>query len=172
MQASFDPVPLEAGAGRRHALVRSAFLLLCLSTARAADVAVSGGPVILTVGAAQLQAGPGTDFQSPVAIDVLVAVLDITNTGGGAWSLMVARDVNEAQWPSGVTISLRRSGGSTESGIDGGLSYHTLTGDEQPFFSGAGDYSNVVILLRLQGITTQTPPAIHSLSIRYVIEAP
>jgi hypothetical protein len=138
----------------------------------AADVTVLGGPWSMAVGASHLEAGAGTDFHSPVATDVLVAVLTIENTGGASWNLRIAREGNEMQWPSGVSVSLKRGGGSAEAGISDGLSYRALTSDAQPFFSGTGDYLSVEILLRLDGVTTQTPPGLYSLMIRYAIEVP
>jgi len=66
---------------------------------------------------------------------------------------------------------VKRSGGLGESGIAEGTSYRTLTGDLQAFFSGAGDYESVQILLRLDGITVHTAPGSYSVAIRYAIEA-
>jgi len=171
--------PLEDGARRRAACVRArrawrrvSILLLCISVARAADVSVLGAPWSLSVGSASLQAGAGTDFLSPVASEVFIAVLAISNTGGANWNLRIAREGNEAQWPPGVSVSLRRSGGSAEAGIIDGLAYRTLTSDLQPFFSGTGDYASVEILLRLDGVTVQTPPGFYSLAIRYAVDVP
>jgi len=155
-----------------RAFRRGVILLACTSAAQAADVSVLGGPWSLSIGAAHLEAGPGTDIVSPVASDVFIAVLAISNTGGANWSLRIAREGNESQWPPGVTVSLRRSGGSAESGLSDGLSYRTLTSDLQPFFSGTGDYASVEILLRLDGVTVQTPPGFYSLAIRYAVDVP
>src|SRR5205085_1383469 len=146
--------------------------LFCVSVARAADVSVLGAPWSISIGPAQLQAGAGTHFLSPLASDVFVAVLAISNTGGAHWSLRIAREGNEAQWPAGVSVSLRRSGGSAEAGISDGLAYRTLTSDLQTFFSGTGDYASVEILLRLDGVNVQTPPGFYSLAIRYAVDAP
>jgi hypothetical protein len=143
-----------------------------MSAARGADVTVLGGPWFMSIGAAHLEAGAGTDFLSPISSDVLVAVLAISNTGGANWNLRIAREGNEAQWPAGVQVSLRRSGGSAEAGITDGLTFRVLTSDLQPFFSGSGDYASVEILLRLDGVTTHTPPGFYSLAIRYAVEVP
>lgn len=162
--------PLEGGAGSRAPCI--AILLTCISCAQAADVSVLGGPWSMSVGPAQLEAGAGTDFHSPVASEVLLAVLSISNTGGASWNLRIAREGNEAQWPSGVSVALKRSGGSAEAGISDGLSYRPVTSDPQFFFSGTGDYASVEILLRLDGVTVATPPGFFSLTIRYSIEVP
>jgi len=179
VSASLALAPREDGArGRgapalaRRAFRRSVMLLFCVSVARAADVSVLGGPWFMSIGTAHLEAGAGTDFLSPVASDVFIAVLAISNTGGANWSLRIAREGNEAQWPAGVSVSLRRGGGSAEAGISDGLTYRTLTSDLQPFFSGTGDYASVEILVRLDGVTVQTPPGFFSLAIRYAVEVP
>lgn len=170
MIRSFALAPLPAGAGGRAQ--RLAILLFCISCAHAADVTVLGGPWSTSVGAAQLPAGAGTDFNSPIAADLLIAVLAISNTGGANWNLKIAREGNEAQWLSGVSVALKRSGGSAEAGIIDGLAYRQLTSDPQPFFRGTGDYASVEIFLRLDGVTVATPPGFSSLTIRYSIEVP
>lgn len=170
--------PLEAGAGLRLRNVRrvriaihSAILLLHLAPSHAADVQVLGGPWSGLLGAAELEAGAGTNFRSPVVSDVLLAVLEISHTGGANWNLKIAL-VDPGQWPAGVHVLLRRSGGSGEAGLSDGLAWRTLTGDLQSFFSGAGDYPGVEILLRVDGVSVLTPPGGYALNIRYVLEAP
>jgi hypothetical protein len=145
---------------------------LLLPAAHAADVAVLGGPWAPAVGAAQLQGGAGGDFASPAIAEVLIAVLSISNTGGAGWSLRVAGETNEALWPAGVSISVKRGGGSGEAGISDGLAYHALTPDLQTFFTGTGDYASIEIFARLDGVSVQTPPGVHSLAIRYTLEVP
>ena len=115
-----------------------------------------------TVRATDLAAAAGSDFRSPIETDVLLATLEISNTGGGAWSVKVAREGSETDWPLGVTVYLKRA--------DAG-SYQALTPDLKTFFSGTGDYSNIEILLKLDGVTVQTAPRLYSLTIRYAIEA-
>jgi hypothetical protein len=153
-------------------LWHAAILLVGISPVRAADLTVLGGPASLAVGVAQLEAGAGSDFRSPVATEVLVAVLTISNTGGASWNLSIAREGNELLWPAGMRVFLKRSGGSAEAGISDGLSYRALTTNLVPFFSGTGDYASVEILLMLDGVTIDTPPGLHSLTIRYAIEVP
>ena len=144
---------------------------MLLASSHAADVQVLGGPSVSVLGAAHLEAGAGTDFRSPVVSDVLLAVLEISNTGGASWSLKIALD-GPAQWPAGVGIFLKRSGGSGEAGLSDGLGWRALTGDLQPFFSGAGDYPGVEILLRVDGVSVHTPPGGYALTLRYVLEVP
>jgi hypothetical protein len=155
----------------RHCLGRGAGLLLLASAvAPAADLSVLGGPWSASLDASWLEAGAGSEFASPAVSDVLVAVLSISNTGGANWSVSIAREGNEALWPPGVTVALKRGGGSAEAGISDGLTYQVLASDPQPFFSGTGDYPSVEILLRLDGVSTQTSPGPYSLVIRYAID--
>lgn len=142
-----------------------------LAPSLAADVQVLGGPWMYLAGAAQLESGAGSDFRSPLVSDVLFAVLEISNTGGASWSLEIASNAS-AQWPAGVNILLRRSGGSGEAGLSDGLGWRALTPELQPFFSGAGDYAGVEILLRVDGVNLQIPPGAYSLNIRYVLATP
>ena len=151
---------------------RCAILLLPLSAAHAADVAVFGGPWSPVVGAAQIQGGAGGDFATPAVADVLIAVLSISNTGGAGWTLRVAREGNQAQWPASFSLSLKRGGGGGESGISDGLAYRSLTTDLQPFFTGTGDYAAVEIFARLEGVTVSIPPSLYSLTIRYALDVP
>jgi len=162
-------LPLLAGAGRRIACCCA--ILLPAIQVRAADVSVLGVPWSLMVGVAHLQAGAGTEFESPIVSDVHLAFLSITNTGGASWNLRIARQ-DTMQWPDGVSISLRRSGGSGEAGLASGTSYLALTNAPQEFFSGTGDYESVEILVRLDGVTTATAPGLHSLTIHYSVEVP
>lgn len=179
MSTSLALAPWEGGARwlaavvpARRALLRGAILFFCMSTVHGADVTVLSGPWFMSIGSTHLEAGAGSEFLSPVSSDTFIAVLAISNTGGANWNLSIAREGNEAQWPAGVSISLRRSGGSAEAGIIDGLTFRALTSDLQPFFSGSGDYANVEILVRLDGVTTHTPPGFYSLAIRYAVEVP
>jgi hypothetical protein len=151
---------------------RCAILLLLLPAAHAADVAVLGGPWSPLVGAGHIQGGAGGDFASPVFDDVLIAVLSISNTGGAGWTLYVAREGNEALWPTSLSLSLKRGGGGGEAGISDGLTYRALTPGPQPFFAGAGDYAAVEIFARLEGVSVSLPPQYPSLRIRYALVVP
>jgi hypothetical protein len=163
-----EPRLTPAGAGRRIAN-GCAILLLAICPARAADVSVLGVPWTISVGAAHLQAGAGSEFESPIVSDVHVAFLSITNTGGASWNLRISRTVVGDPLPAGVVVSLKRGGGSAEAGISDGLTYQPLTDQTEAFFSGTGDYESVEILVRLDGITTQTIPDLYSLTIRYSV---
>ncbi|MEJ0036551.1 MAG: hypothetical protein WDO68_10760 [Gammaproteobacteria bacterium] len=149
-----------------------AFVVLAggLQAAVAADVTLSGGPWLRNVSRVDLDHGAGSDFRSPLDVDVLIATLSVSNTLGSNWSLRIACETNEAGWPPGLTIAVRRSGGWDESGLSDGTSYRALTPDLQTLFSGAGDYSTIQILMRVDGLSARMSPGSYELSIRYVIE--
>lgn len=148
-------------------------LLACLVVpAAAADLAVTPANFSTQIGAAQLAAGAGSNFESPVVSDVLLATLTISNTGGANWQLEIALDGGEADLPAGVSLSLRRAGGAGEAGISGGLGYQALTGSPETFFNGSGDYASVEILLQIDGITAAVPPAQYTPNLRYTIVVP
>jgi hypothetical protein len=155
---------------RAHSVVLGALLIGLSAATAAADIGLSGGTWFRTIGAPQLEAGAGTDFVSPVDADVMIATLAITNTGGAAWSVRVARTGSESDWPAGVMVAVRRRGGLDENGLVDGTSYRPLTSDLQTLFSGSGDYPNIQILLRLDGVSVHTVPGPYNLAIRYDIE--
>jgi len=171
MSAASNWRPAPRGAGG-WIVSWSVMSLLATGVGRAADVSVLGAGWSQSAGVAQLQAGAGTEFNSPIASEVHIAFLSITNTGGASWVLRIAREDLASTWPDGVNIFLRRGGGSAEAGISSGLGYVALTDDLQAFFSGTGDYETVEILARLDGISTSTAPGVYSLKIRYAVEVP
>lgn len=153
---------------RKAALCASMFVFS--HTTPAADLMLSGGPWLTTVNRMDLQHGAGSDFSSPVATDVLIATLSVSATGGGNWSLLVARETNEGEWPPGLTIAVKRSGAWDESGLSDGISYRALTADLQTLCSGTGDYASIQILLRVDGLSVTTQPGSYALGIRYVVQ--
>jgi len=161
-------IRVRLNACARHALLGT--VLLGFSAAIAAPtIGLAGGTWVRTIGAGQLQAGAGSDFNSPVDVDVPIATLAVSDTNGGGWTVKVARIGSD--WPSGVNVAIRLSGGSDERDIQDGKSYRPLTCDLQPLFRGSGDYSNIQILLRLDGVTVDTVPGAYTVAIRYEIEA-
>jgi hypothetical protein len=148
-----------------------AVLALSAVAAGAIDVQVSGAPWLKTLGAAQLEAGAGSDFASPVAEGESLTVLSISGTGGAAWNVQVALVGNPLEWPPGATLELRRVGGVGEAGIIDGLAYQTVTAEPQSFFSGTGNYDEVEILVRLSGFSVETGPGLYTIGIRFDVES-
>jgi len=168
--------PQEDGAGgwaararTRRAFRRIASLLFFVTVSHAANLSVVPLSWNRSIGLSDLQFGAGTDFRSPVASDVVIAEMEISETGGANWSLRISRDSNAAPWPNGVIVEIKRSGGSGAGVINGGDGYQTLTDSAQELFSGTGDCNNVQILLRLDGVNVHTPPDFYSLQIRYEV---
>lgn len=155
---------------RARSVVLGVLLAGFSAATAAADIGLSGGTWFRTIGVAQLEAGAGSDFVSPVDSDVMIATLTITNTYGAPWCVRVARTGNESDWPAGVMVAVRRRGGVEESGLVDGTSYRPLTSDLQTLFSGSGDYPSIQILLRLDGASVHTAPGPYTLAIRYDIE--
>jgi hypothetical protein len=146
-----------------------AVLALASSAAVAADVQVSGEPWTRSIGAAQLQAGAGSDFASPVLADESLTLLSISGTNGAAWIIQVSLVGNPLTWPDGVVLELRRAGGLNEAGIVEGLVFEEVTLAPQPFFSGTGDYADVEILVRLSGFDVETPPDDYTIGVQFQI---
>lgn len=145
-------------------------ILLALLTvpASAIQLLVMGG-WSESIGSSDLIAGPGTDIRSPIASGGSQAVIDITDTGGAAWTLKVARqDVN---WPTGVGIAVRRTSNGSGSGtISGGTGYVSVGGMEQVLCEGTGDRSNLAIQLKLEGLSVQHAPDTYGTNLVYTVE--
>jgi hypothetical protein len=154
----------------RVALVGAA-LLLRAAAAVSADIDLSNAFWSAEIDAADLQAGPGSEFNSPVVADVLVSTLAISGTGGSSWSVKVSLEGESSEWLAGMSIAVKRSGDSAENAISGGMSYRALTGSPETFFSGAGDYDAIQILVRIDGVSAHTRPDEYNLAIRYTIES-
>ena len=145
-------------------------MLAPLATLSAPDIGLTGGPWNSTIDAGDLEAGAGSEFNSPVAIDVLVSTLAISGTGGGNWNVKVSLTGEGAEWLSGVSIAVKRGGDSDDNDISGGLTYRVLTSSPEVFFSGTGDYESIEILLRVEGFDIHARPDEYNLGIRYTIE--
>jgi hypothetical protein len=154
----------------RVALVGAA-LLLRAAAVLSADIDLSNAPWSAEIDAGDLQAGPGTEFNSPVVADVLVSTLAISGTGGSNWSVKVSLEGESSEWLSGMSIAVKRSGDAAESAIAGGVSYRVLTSSPETFFSGTGDYETIRILVRIDGVSAHTRPDEYNLAIRYTIES-
>jgi hypothetical protein len=146
-----------------------AALALASYASGAADVQVSGELWTRSIGAAQLQAGAGSDFASPLMADESLTLLSISGTNGANWIIQVSLVGDSLTWPDGAVLELRRAGGLNEAGIAEGLDYETVTLAPQPFFSGTGDYADVEILVRLSGFDVETPPDDYTVGIQFQI---
>jgi hypothetical protein len=81
------------------------------------------------------------------------------------WQVQVARQ-DDASWPSGVDIEVKRSG--SDPTILGGTGYLTLGPSLQPFIEGTGNYT-IDLTLRLRGLTLEQMAGSYHLAVDYKI---
>lgn len=145
-----------------------ALALLAAPAIHAADIVVTGS-WFETVDQADLAAGAGSDFRSPIESAANVATLDVTNTGGASWTVQLAR--SDASWPSAVAVAaLRTSDGSGSGTIGGGTAYVTASGAPQTFFTGSGDRSGIQIRLKTSGLSVRSVgPGTYSTTLTYSV---
>lgn len=144
-------------------------VLLGLSgSGNAVDINVTGDWNTLA-GADDLIGGAGTDMRPETTSAGGACSLDVSNTDTESWTVRVSRDNDD--WPSGVTLSVRRTGdGSGPGSVWGGTSYVTVDGSERTLFSGLGDRSNVQLQLRLQGRSIDQSPDVYASTLTYSVQ--
>jgi hypothetical protein len=114
-----------------------------------------------------LAAGTGSDLVPAVVSPDGTLTVTITNTTG-SWRVDVER-TDDANWPEGVEVDIRRS--SSDPNVNGGASFITLTRGTQEFFSGTGDHANIEVQLRVRGASVNTRAGAYNLAVAYHIVA-
>lgn len=122
----------------------------------------------LTVGTADLTAGAGTNLTSTYQSGASQLSLDVTGTSGGNWEVDVQR--TDVSWPSGLTLSIVRTGdGSPLGTIGGGLSYQEATPTSTAFFNGTNDDTGIPLQLELSGVSVAIPPGSYSTTLVFTV---
>ncbi|MFC6674154.1 hypothetical protein [Marinobacterium aestuariivivens] len=150
-------------------LIGALLLITCsLSPAQAADVSVVGNWSEL-IDSNDLTAGAGSDLRSPIESGSALATVDISATGGSSWAVKVSKsDIN---WPTGVSIAVRRTSDGTGAGtISGGTGYLIVTGTEQTLFSGSGDRSGIQLQLKTENLSIGDAPDTYGATLTYRVE--
>ncbi|UHD14940.1 hypothetical protein [Thiocapsa bogorovii] len=128
---------------------------------RGADLQVSGS-WYRQIGPADLVAGAGSDFASPLYADQNPSSLGVSNTGGEGWTVS-ARLITSAL-PSGVSIGVRAD---SANGVACGTEYLTLSSFEQTLCTGIGDRSGIGLALRLHGVSNAQPSGGYGATVQY-----
>jgi hypothetical protein len=147
-------------------LLGAAALLMTLG-AQAATLGITGD-WFQTIGSGDLIGGAGTDLRSPIESSASQGLVNIGDTNGEPWTLVV-QDSGETL-PSGVTLAVRRTGSGSCGGLAGGLQYQTLDGSVLAFFSGTGDCSGIGLQLQIQGLSISQGPGVHGTSLLYWLQ--
>lgn len=120
--------------------------------------------------ASDLISGAGSDLVSTHSSASDVVELDISGSASSsdAWRVEVRRD--DATWPAGLTLRVRRTGAGTGPGtISGGTSWVTIGSTDATFFSGEGDRSAIDLQLQLDGASVSQGDGTWQSSVVYTV---
>jgi len=127
------------------------------------------GDWALTIDAANLQSGPGSDLVSQYPSDVDQIQVRIADTNQG-WIVSVRGQVYN--WHSDMSVHVRRrSDGIGPGWISGGENWLQVTLTDQQFFQGWRRRRGINIQCGLTGVSVQIPPELYSGSIIYTVTA-
>jgi hypothetical protein len=126
-----------------------------------ADLQVSGN-WFRRIDPADLEAGAGTDFISPLYATGISPSLTISNTDGTGWTL--AARLVDSGLPAGVSVGVRANSGE---GINCGATSLTLSSSDQTLCTGTGDRAGIALELRLQGVSNAQPPGGYGATVQY-----
>jgi hypothetical protein len=151
-----------------HRLRFGLLAALALATvAQAADIRVQGDWAV-SIGAADLAGGAGSDIRSPIDSATNQTSLEVSNTGGGAWVLRLRR--SDFAWATGAELYARRTtDGSGAGSIAGGDGWVQITSIQRELCHGTGDRSNVRVQLRLSGVGVAHAPGSYGGQVIYSI---
>lgn len=143
------------------------FLLLSFVRAEALDISATGG-WNETVGPTDLISGAGSDLKSTYTSAEGATILNITRAWAWPWRVDVRR--SDKNWPSGLTLYVRRrSDGSGHGSISGGTAYVSISTTDQTFFNGSGNRSGINCQYQLTGMSIDISPGTYSTTIIYTI---
>jgi hypothetical protein len=141
--------------------------MMLASAVNAATLTSSGGYTD-TIDASDLVAGAGSALNSTYSSASNATRLDVTGTGGGAYTVTVR--MAPGTWDGSFSLSVRRTTNGTGTGtITGGTTYIQLTTVDQVLFTGTGNRSNVRVQYQLTGMSVAVPPATYSSSVIFTI---
>ena len=167
---------MARGCGSPRRLGLSLALLALLATWPAGGQTISlTGSWTLSVSAADLIAGAGSDFSTPLISADNQVLITISGTAGNSpWDVTVYK-IDSPGWPAGLTLRVIRTGDGTGTGsINGGTDPGVVVPDgaagAAAFFDGRRARSNVPVRLRLEGLSVDLgPPAIYTTTVYYTV---
>lgn len=165
MAAQPPPVAISTVKGN---IVRGIGLLLTLAIAAPGADISSLGNWTETIDAADLIAGAGSDVTSEYESISGSTTLDIMNTAGSSWRILVRR--SDGTWHGNLTLFVRRtSDGSGSGAILGGASYMQLSTLDAELFTGTGDRSSIAVQYKLTGMSKDISPDIYNSGIIFTV---
>lgn len=141
--------------------------LLLISCAQAANITMTGDWA-RALWSGDLVDDAGTDFRSLIESDSYQGILGITETDGSPWTLRI--QVSARNFPQGVSLQVRRTNSGNGGNILGGMSYLTVSEQDQILFSGQGDCTGVALQFSLTGVSIQQPPGGYNATLIYSVQ--
>lgn len=135
----------------------------------AVDVALTGS-WSLTLDAADLVAGAGTDLVDPQTSPTSQVTVDVSGTlgDGDTWRVDVRRA--DVAWDPAIHVWVRRTGaGSGTGSISGGTGFQEVDATDGAFFSGAGDRTGISLQIKLTGLSVGVQPDTFSSTLVYTV---
>ena len=152
---------------RRASLLAACFASSTLSAGVYLNVRNSPSLSITTT---NLAAGAGSDLTSTQTVTTQ-QLLDINVYGFNSytWEVDIAFSTTGMTWPSGATVTAKRTSNGGNSNIAGGTSAMQLTSSAQPLFTGKGDATGVSIQYVVSGLNLSncSPGNNYSFPIRF-----
>jgi hypothetical protein len=145
-------------------------LWLILTEAEAIDLSATGG-WNGTVNEADLISGAGSNLVDTYESTTEATNITISNCTDDSdnWRVDVRR-VDEGGWHGDFALYVKRTSEGTGNGsISGELSYIAITSTDIPFFSGAGDRSNVNIQYQLSGMSVSVSPDHYNTTVIFTV---
>ncbi len=159
-----------------HSRSRSATLSLVISLLLAGSLwaAISitvTGSWSVTIDAADLQSGAGSDLTGTYESATDQIDIDITGTAGPGDTWRVDVSKSDTNWHANFLLYVQRTsdGTGSPSHISGGTTYQEVTDTDQSFFNGERDKSNIDVQLKLEGVSILVPDDTYTTTVTYTV---
>jgi hypothetical protein len=130
-----------------------------LGGAHSLSIVLHGSFLDRTIGASDLIAGAGSDlngaYESGDDVD-----LHVSGATGPDDFWRIEVHMEEVVWSGSLHLWIRRtSDGVGDGSLSGGTVYQELSGSPQSFIEGTGNVDDVMLRIKLTGVSIQLPPA-------------
>jgi hypothetical protein len=145
-------------------------LWLFLTKVEAIDLSAAGG-WNENVNASDLVSGVGSNLVDTYESTTNATNVNISNCMGDSdnWRVDVRR-VDEGGWYGGFALYVKRTSDGTGNGfVSDGFDYIEITSTDTPFFTGAGDRSNINIQYQLTGMSINVSPNNYHTTIMFTV---
>lgn len=145
------------------------FLIFFSLDADAAPKITVTGSWTQAIGESNLTAGAGSTLTSTYTSSTSAVTLNISNTGGGAWSVKVRK--TDTSWPAGVTLYVKRTANGTGTGtITGGTAFMQVTNSDNSFSSGTKNRTGITCQFQITGMSLNVDPASYLSTVVFTVQ--